>query len=79
MDRKHARFTCRVYEDHPLFDLTHNNPLGGRTLLDYATAWHAFSLGQKEAETSIQENVPTRFDQNHDNEITDGFLEDALS
>ncbi len=54
------RFTTRVYHSHPLFEILKGDQRGGQVLLDFATAWYAYRLGQQhghEVEVSERPNV----------------------
>lgn len=47
MPKDCLRFTTRVYRSHPLYDLLEGDQRGGQLLLDFATAWYAYRLGQQ--------------------------------
>ena len=41
------RLTTRVYRSHPLFDVLEGKNRGGQIILDFATSWYAYQLGQQ--------------------------------
>ena len=79
--RKKLRLTCRPDEDHPLYALLAAHPSGGRILLDYATAWYAFSLGQQ-SQITDQPLAQSEETEDHgelkEDPLDDRLVDDAL-
>ncbi len=75
----HTRLTIRVYEDHPLSERLSHHPRGGQLLLDYATAWHGYSLGKEEEQAPTKNAQKPNVQQSQEEELPDGFVDDALS
>lgn len=71
------RFTTRVYRSHPLFEMLQGDQRGGQVLLDFATAWYAYRLGQQQDHA---EEAPKRrkVDELAPPPIDGRFLDDAL-
>jgi len=85
MHKDSLRFTTRIYRSHPLFDLLEGDRRGGQMLLDFATAWYAYQLGQRQesAEGALvtgkdESPLPTLKDS--EQPVIDGrLLDDALT
>lgn len=80
MAKRYLRPTAYVPEGHPLFELlTNAERQGGKLLLAYATAWHGYSLGKGEEQPPTENAPKLKTQQDQEDELPDGFLDDALS